>query len=390
MPAAPEVPATTAAEAEEAVEPEPDEPDEAEDGGAAESESASEQPAEPPPLCHELEFDPDDAAGFGRVDLSYYSALEASDEDFQVVATISPHPFYASAAAHDRDGSRRVHPEAREPQTLVVEITDTEGRTQRHLLPLDPPEVLPDHLHYAVIPEVLIIGPRGWMFAASGITYLSIRELIPGDFDEKGPRSSYVSDWPWPGESPHDIDGLYLYVHTGGNARGLNCFVSFEDLGISQADWYLYGFRTMKGYLVPDEYRGLFWHSEWGGIPVRSDLPESSGECCELFALNEGYALTTNNVAGGYGPRAEWPPKLFYSLDGVQWQEVALPQSDLTLADGVDTADMWVCSIEATNTGIRIVEGRSLRFDSPAPCDETREWTVDDDFSNWRLQEPGS
>ena len=75
MPAAP---ATTAAEAEETVEAEPDKSDEAGDGGAAESESVSEQPGEPPPLCHELEFDPDDAAGFHSVDLSLYSPLRVS------------------------------------------------------------------------------------------------------------------------------------------------------------------------------------------------------------------------------------------------------------------------------------------------------------------------
>ncbi len=382
----PVAPTTTVSEVEDAVEPEADKSDDAEDGVAAESEPVTELPAEPPPLCHELEFDPADAADFQPVDLSYYSPLRASDENYEIVAATSPHPFYASEAAHDRDGYWRVRQEAYEPQTLIIDITDSAGRKVQHSLPLDPPEALPYPLHYAVIPEALIIGPTGWMFAASGITYLRIRELIPGDFDERGQSISYVSDWVWDQPS-HETEGLYPTLLVDGGHDAFTCFVSFEDLGITQFDWYRYGTRSMKGYLSPDEYRGLFWHSEWDGTPVRSDLPEFSGACCKLFGLSTGYALTTSGVPGGYGPRAEWPPKLFYSSDGIQWLEIALPSNDLA-SEGDYRA--WVCQVESSGAEVRILEGRDFSIDAWNPCNKTREWTADDDFGNWRLQEPGS
>ena len=407
----PAVPTTTALELEHAAEPEADDSaeveeadeletdksDEAEEAVADETESATEQPAEPPPLCHELEFAPADAAGFEDIDLSYYrlQPLVASNEMYELVATIEPHPAYSYSAAWDRDGSYRTREKAYEPQTLIVEITDAAGNTMQRQLALDPPEALPYPLRYAVIPEALVVGPRGWMFAASGITYLNIRELIPGAFEEHGPTISHVSDWYWDefgrytDESGHDTDGLFLLVHTG--AVSFTCFVSFEDLGITSTDWRRYGSRSMDGYISHDDYRGLIWYSEWEGGPVRSDLPEFSGECCELFVLNDGYAITTGGVPLGYGPRPYWHPTLFYSPDGTRWQEVALPRSDIDRERDPDSdSGMWICRIESAATAIRIIEGRHFPMHTPDPCEETREWIVDTNFSNWLLQEPAS
>ena len=396
----PAAPTTTALEAEEAAEPEADDSaeveeadehetdksGEAEEAVADETESATKQSAEPPPLCHELEFNPDDAAEFETVDLSYYQyqTLTASNENYEIVATVNPHPAYGSHAAHDRNGYYRTRESAYEPQTLTVEITDSAGHTMQHQLALDPPEALPDQLHYAVIPDAIVIGPRGWMFAARGITYMKVRELIPSDFEETGPSIGYVDDWYWH-EPRHEIDGLYFSVHAG--ASGVDCFVSFVELGISSTDWWIYGKLGPKGYPVPDDYRGLMWYSDWGGTPVRSDLPESSGGCCKLFALNKGYAVITNQVLGGYFPSLEWPPLLFYSSDGTRWQEIELPRNDL---DNDVAAPVWVCEVESTGGDVRIIEGRNFSLDGYGPCEETREWTADPDFSNWRLQEPES
>ena len=384
--AAPE--ADDSAEVEEADELETDKSDEAEEAVADEAESATEQPAEPPPLCHELEFDPDDAAEFASNDWSIAQPFEASDESHEVTAAFSRYSDYAAAAAHDRDGRYRTRKEAYEPQTVTVHITDSEGRTVQHKLPLDSPEALPYPLHYAVIPEALIIGPRGWVFAASGIVYMNVRELIPGNFDEWAPSIEWVSDLP--SREPrqrHETDGLYLSYIVDGGRGWSECFVSFDALGITQADWWRYGTRSMDGYLHVDEYRALIWHAEWDGTPVRSDLPENSGECCELFALSSGYAITTNETLHGYGPRAYWPPSIFYSPDGNQWRRVVLPTSDLPEAEG---EGVWVCRFEEVNAAIRIIEGRSLYFDSLGPCEEIREWIADPDFNNWRLLEPES
>lgn len=407
----PAVPTTTALELEEATEPEADDSaeveeadedeadksDEAEEAVADESESAVEQPAVRLPLCHELEFNPEDAAGFEDIDLSYYrlQPIVASNEMYELVATIEPHPAYSYSAAWDRDGRYRTREVAYEPQTLTVEITDAAGNTMQHQLALDPPEALPYPLRYAVIPEALVMDSRGWMFAASGITYLNVRELVPGAFDEYGPTISHVSDWYWDelgrhtDESGHDTDGLFLLVHTG--AVNFTCFVSFENLGITSTDWRRYGSRSMDGYISHDDYRGLIWYSEWEGAPVRSDLPEFSGECCELFVLNDGYAITTGGVPLGYGPRPYWHPTLFYSPDGTRWQGVALPRSDIDRERDADSdSGMWICHIESTAAAIRIIEGRYFPVHTPDPCEETREWIVDTNFSNWRLQEPAS
>lgn len=363
-----------------------DESDESEDPDADESEAVNEQPTEPPPLCHEMEFDPDDTAELLSADYSYNPPLTASDNSRVVVATVFPRPNYASAAAHDRDGYYRTRMEAYEPQSLVVTITDSSGLTIQHQLALNPPEPLPHPLHYAVIPEALIIGPQGWMFAASGIVYMNVRELVPGRFDEYGPPILYPDSSYFSGPD-HDEDGFYFWLSVGSGSASAYCFVSLEDLGITYDDWFRHGTRSMDGYLGVDEYRGLIWYSEWDGTPIRSDLPESSGECCELFALSEGYAIVTNEIPHGYGPRAYWPPTLFFSSDGIQWQEVAIPTSELPNAEG---QSIWVCHFEESDTGIRVIEGRSLYFDSLGPCDETREWATDPDFTSWRLQEPES
>lgn len=385
---------------EEIAEPEADDSDEVDESDADESASVTEQPVELPPLCNELEFDPDNAAGFDTLDVSPYPPLTASNEDFEVVAAFDPSPVHAAAAAHNRDGTWRIRPEAYEPQIVIIEITDVAGRSTRHHLPLDPPEALPPHLHYAVIPQSLIVGPRGWMLATSGITYMSIRELMPDDFDERGPSLGRVTDRIWDGPN-YDADGLYIYFHSGGYAadggRHEECFVTFESLGIPYIDWLRHGTRSPKGYLSSDEYRGLIWTSEWGGTPIRSDLPIDSGQCCELFALDTGFALTTSNVPGGYWADLYWPQKLFHTQDGVHWQEVTLPLFDDALFD--DGSDMdcttwngmdctiWICHVESAGTAVRILEGLSVGPQGPGPCDETREWVTDPDFTNWRLQE---
>ena len=133
------------------------------------------------------------------------------------------------------------------------------------------------------------------------------------------------------------------------------------------------------------------WYSEWGGTPVRSDLPEFSGACCRLFALSEGFAVTTGQVPGGYWSDPIWPPLLFYSANGTHWRQVELPYNDLYDSDSdEDATTAWVCEVESIGNEIRIAEGRNFSMDGYGPCEETREWTADLDFSNWRLREPES
>ena len=396
-------------EAEDAAEPEADPSDavsesaELETDASHEADDAADKPAplaEPSdellPLCHELEFGSDDAAEYEPIGSLSYPPHTVSNEDYEVVVTFDPSPTLAAAAAHDRDGHWRVRPEAYEPQTVIVEITEASGGTTRHQLPLDPPEALPHHLYYAVMPEALAIGPRGWMLAMSGVTYLVTREHIPRDFDKRGPSIGGVSDRNWLG-SEHDADGLYIYLLSAGYTpdgnRHKECFVSFESLGIPGIDWVRHGSRSPKGSLSPDEYRGVIWTSEWSGSPVRSDLPSDSGRCCELFALDTGFALTTSSVPGGYWAEQYWPKKLFHTSDGAHWQQVTLPlfddgsDRDCTTWNDMDCT-IWICHVDTAGSMVRILEGLDLGPQGPGPCEETHEWIADPDFTNWRLLEP--
>ena len=342
-------------------------------------------PAAPPdevdsPLCSEIDIP--------RSDLATVTP-EASDP-LNIPEHLRPQPV--------SDGSRTIAAEYvaqadHDDVALKVTITAPGQEETVHLLPLGASGELHPALSTRSRTWRIVTAPDRWLIPVSVTTELeSLGTLVRRHPSFVWRDLRFDNIWPnW--DEQGDADGVHVTgraITTDGDERHFGCDTSWDELGITSDLYDTYGRPFMENKYRPriEELSGFIWTARWGEDPVRAELADNRGTCCEIDVLDKGFVAISSTATSEYSGW-ESAPIVHYSADGIVWDQVVLPTWVYHYYEVFGPAEVpiWVCSVQPTDTGVLIRE--SLRdsggtWPLDGTCDEGTYWSAEKDLTNWR------
>ena len=276
------------------------------------------------------------------------------------------HPIYTAS-----DGQRLLLA-AERGDRILVSITGDLANWDTHEVVPTQPDGLPHGVRAETRAENLTIGPHGWLLLTSTRLGVDLRVLAPADVQESAvairfglPESRGLTvEWRAAGQEPDDP------YHTR--------FVTWEELGIAEDSYRHYGVLeyAMRPHTPNDLRSSAVWAADWGGEPVRADLPDVRDTALwTVVGTDAGYVgLPWLGGPGCPSPVGE----MFYSPDGLTWNAINAP-------GGVAVSLMGLSAVE---NGV-LVSGHEWDGSSCNPV-TSHLWRGDATGSNWRPVElPG-
>ena len=264
-------------------------------------------------------------------------------------------PIYTAS-----DGQRLLLAAERGDRILVSVTGDLSSWDTYEVAPTQP-DGLPHGVRAETQADKLIIGPDGWLLLTSTRLGVDLRVLAPADIQESAlvirfgyPESRGLNvEWRAAEQEPDEP------YHTR--------FVTWEELGVDKDTYRHYGATE---YLIrphtPSYLRsGAVWSADWGGEPVRADLPEVHGTALwTVVGTDAGYVgLPWLGGAGCPSPGAE----MFFSPDGLTWDAIDAPGG----------AGVSLMGLSAVENGVLVGAHES-------DCETSRLWRGDATGANWR------
>ena len=233
------------------------------------------------------------------------------------------------------------------------------------------PDGLPRGVRAETRADMLAVGPDGWLLLTSTYLGVDLRVLAPADIGESAtairfgyPESRGLNvEW-WAGQEPDES------YHTR--------FVTWEELGIDEDIYLHYGVAeyAMRPH-TPNELRsGAVWSADWGGEPVRADLPKvEDAALWTVVGTADGYVgLPWIGGVGCPSPGGE----TFFSPDGLTWNASDTPGG----------AGVSLMALSAVENGV-VVSGHEWDGSRCNPV-TSHLWRGDANASNWEPVElPG-